>query len=130
MSANQIREIVAEKISADNPMFNVKAYPAEAPENFGSKRATQVSVFRTELTNGPSILIHEVAIELMVGKSDEDYLDESLDEVLLSIQRIPGLTWSSATRTVFDDKYNGYRITLSAPTKNLYKEIVASEGAL
>lgn len=123
---SSVREQVAAQIKADNSTYIVKPELVGVPDNL---IGVQVAVFRTELTHTANTLTHECRIELMIGKTDEGLLDEVLDNVLLSLQRIQGLTWSSASRTVFDDKYHGYQITLTANSSNIYREIVSSEGA-
>lgn len=122
-----VRQTIANQIKSDNPTYKVKAEIASLPDNLNG---CEVRVFRTLLTPTALTLTHECNIEVLIGKPNEDDLDEALDEVLLSLQRIPGITWSNASRKIFDDKYHGYEITVSATSANIYKTLIASKGAI
>lgn len=128
--AASIREQIADQIKDDNPSFNVKAYPADSPENLGRDKA-QVSVYREALTANGTSMEHKLAIEIITGyresKEASDHLDGTLDLVLTSIERLPGILWTSADYVIFDEKFQGYKVTVTASSPNYYKNIVRSE---
>jgi hypothetical protein len=124
------RQIIADQIKADNPDFIVKAFPASAPDNLGKGKA-QVSVYRESLKPNQNSLESSLAIEIMTNAgitiAAEDDLDSVLDQVILSIERIPGVLWTDAARTDFEDKYFGYKVTVTLSSPNVYKTIVREE---
>lgn len=125
-----IRQVIADQVQRDTPEFATYTCPKGAPDGFSASRPAQVSVFRAAITNAPTQLSHGLTVELITGTSDEDTLDDYLEAVLLSLQRVPGITWSEARRTTFDTKWAGYQISVTAVTPHIYREIIASEGAL
>jgi hypothetical protein len=47
--------------------------------------------------------------------------EDALDAVLLTLQRMPGVTWSDAKRVTFEDgDYAGYSITATKYSKDHY----------
>lgn len=129
-----VREQVADQIKTDNALYNVYPFPKSAPDNLG-KTKVQVSVYRSDLqtlSENPNALQHNLIIEVLVGQTvgdkAEDALDDALDNVLLSLQRIQGAQWSTAERTVFDEKYIGYKINASAYSDNVYQSIVLTDA--
>lgn len=127
------RTIVANAIKADNPSFIVRDFP-EVPENVPTGKA-HVSIWRTDIKsvdNSPNVLEHPLTIQVIVpvtsGSAAENAADDALDAVLLSLQRIEGLTWSLAERSNFDDVFVGYQITASVHSENPYLSQVLKEG--
>jgi len=59
----------------------------------------------------------------------EAELDDLLDDILFSLQRIDGVTFDSAERTVFADSFQGWTIKCHADSKNVYTTTVRSERA-
>lgn len=123
---SSVREKIGTQIQSDNPGFIVKTELANAPDNLSG---TRVHVFRSALSKTANTLSHECTVEVMIGKLDEDELDTVLDEILLSLQRIEGLDWSSVNRRIFDEKFHGYEITCSANSENVYRSAILSERA-
>lgn len=124
------RELIANQIKADNPAFAVKAFLASAPDGLGAGK-TFVSVYRESIKPNQNNLEMDFSIEVMTPQGTtvaaEDALDVALDSVLLSLERIPGVLWSEAVRTNFDDKYFGYKLSVNLTSPNVYKSIVRDE---
>lgn len=124
---------IATQISDDNPTFTVRDYGAPLPENLGAG-AVLVQVYRITLAPHAqaNVLTHTCRVELVVGSKDpaqaEASLEDALDEVLLSLQRMPGISWSTAERSVFNESMNGWTVTCSADSKNIYREHVLAES--
>lgn len=123
---SSVREMIGTQISTDNPTYFVKTELASAPDNLSG---TRVHVFRSGLSKSASSLTHECTVEVMIGKLNEDELDDALDNILLSLQRIEGLDWSAVNRRIFDEKYHGYEITCSANSANVYRSAILNERA-
>lgn len=123
------RTTIKNAIKADNPAFIVDSYP-NLPDHLG-KGKVHVSVWRTDLKTypqQPNALEHslniQIAIPLTTGDTAEDAADEAIDAVLLSLQRIEHLSWSTAERVSFDEAFIGYKITASATSINPYRTAV------
>jgi hypothetical protein len=124
------RQLIADQIKRDNPGFTVKAFGAGAPDNLGAGK-TFVQVYRESIKPDQNNLQMDFFIEVMTPAGTtiaaEDALDVALDSVLLSLERIPGVLWSEAARTNFDDKYFGYKLSVNLTSPNVYKTIVRNE---
>lgn len=123
------RTTVADQIKLDNATFIVADYPT-LPENLGKARV-HVAVWRTDIKSvpeTPNVLEHPLTIQVVVpvtsGAIAESAADDALDAVLLSLQRIEGLSWSTAERSNFDDAFVGYQITASVFSSNIYRTAV------
>jgi hypothetical protein len=126
------RNIIADAIKADNPPFIVRNFP-ELPENVPTGKA-HVSVWRDEVKTvdkAPNVLEHPLVIQVISsvtsGSAAEDAADDALDAVLLSLQRIEGLTWTSAERMDFAEAFVGYKISASVFSENVYLSQVLKE---
>lgn len=129
MSNESVRSQIAAQIKADNPGYGVVAFGAAAPENLGARKV-RVSVFRKSLDIGTNRLTHNMTIEVITAgfsEAAEDGLDAVLDQVILSLGRMPGVVVTSAERATFDDKFLGYQITAEAVSTDVYREIIAQE---
>lgn len=119
-----IRQMVADKIKADNPLFIVKAHPVAVPENLAK---VFVSVYRESVANAPQLAALTESLKVLVispkANTDiaENDLENALDAVLTTVQNIPGIQWSSAERATFADSFIGYEINVTANTENPYK---------
>ncbi len=128
-----VREQIADRIIEDNPAYWVTPHPRSIPENLGAGKVC-VSVSREELT-APSanVLTHRIRVELAIGgqytANTEDLLDEALDNLLLSVQRLDGVRFVRAGRVAFDEKWPGYQVDLEADSNNVYRETVIQERA-
>lgn len=126
-----VRAIIAEQIRTDNPSWLVREYASPAPDAL-SKGKVFCSVSRASLVPREQAyaLTHNIIIEVLVssqGATTEDDSDEALDRVLLSLQRIPGVSWDRATRAAFDSRFFGYQVEASADSKNVYRQQVIEE---
>ena len=130
MSELTLREKVATQIKTDNPDFTVKAFMASAPDNLGANKV-HVAVWREALEPNQLNLGHNLTAEVLMKVANtlkgEEALDAALDEVLLSIERMPGVLWTSADRAVFDDKFVGYKVSIRITSPNVYKNLVREE---
>ncbi|QCO98968.1 hypothetical protein FCN77_16260 [Arthrobacter sp. 24S4-2] len=122
--AEAIRQMVADKIKADNAGFIVKAFPVSLPE---ALTKVYVSVYRETLTNAPQLAAVTESLKIVVigpkigTDVAENELEDALDAVLRSVQALNYIQWSTAERATFSDKYQGYEINLTANTENPYK---------
>jgi len=124
------RQIIADQIKADNPQFAVVAFPNSAPTTVRTGSA-YVSVFRESIKPNQNSLESSLKVQVICNAgttiASEDDLDAALDQVILSIERIPGVLWTEATRAVFDEKYFGYELAVTLSSPNVYKNIVRDE---
>lgn len=124
------RTTIANAIKADNATYIVCDYP-DLPENIPSGKA-HVSVYRTDIKaapNTPNVLEHLLNIQVLIpvtsGAAAENAADEALDNILLSLQRLEGVSWSTAERANFgDNAFIGYQITASIFSTNVYRTSV------
>lgn len=47
----------------------------------------------------------------------DDALDDTLDTLALAIEGIPGLIWTTSERIVLEDRWHGWRLTLTTHAK-------------
>lgn len=130
------RTIVAEQIQADNTGYKVYAFPYFPAE----VREPVVSVWRTDVAaspDSPNLIRHSLQVQVYAGATLEEKaeaeLDELLDAVLLSLQRLPSIGGVTSERVVFGDEsrgqFTGWKILCFADSANVYKQTVLSEGA-
>lgn len=126
------RQDIAAQIKADCPRWIVQDYPF-TPSTVTARRPV-VSVFRPDLGPGPKqyTLKHELTINLYgdatAGAKAEALLDDYLDEVMLSLERVPGFKFDKATRMTYrDETIAGWQITGSVISPNVYRVAVLEE---
>lgn len=125
---------IAAQIRADNTPYVVKTYPYE-PENVDPGQPVVV-VFRTELSphpKSPNLLQHSVAIQIYGAMTSGDIaeaeLDNYLDAVMLSLQRIGTVEVRTAKRIAFvDSTFQGWEIECTWDSSNIYATTVRNEG--
>lgn len=124
------RTLLAEQFTADH---GHKVYPY--PYSPSEVRAPVIAVWRTDVDphpSSPGLLRHTLTVNAYVGKAlgeeAEDALDDLLDDVLLSLQRVEGVTVTKSERTVFKDVFQGWDITCYADSANVYKQTILAEG--
>jgi hypothetical protein len=130
-----VREQIAAQIRADNGTFIVQGFPTGLPENMAGKgpKKTYVQVYRENLApaNNGTSLIHTLKVTVIVSKQNteeaETDLEAALDLVLLSLERLAGIVYTSVDRVVLQDKYNAYEISVSCTSPNVYKNLVREE---
>lgn len=126
-----VREKIADQIKSDNSAFIVKAFPASPPDNLGAGKVL-VTVYRSALNPDKTNLTHDLEIVVITGAAtitlaSEDALDSALDQILLSLERVPGVLWTSASREVFEEKFQGYKVAVQTHSPNVYKNLVREE---
>lgn len=126
------RQIVAEQLAADQPDWNVLPY-AFQPSNVELGHPV-VTVFRSEVEPGSTVMVldHKVTIFAFgsgtKGDKAEDEMDDILDGVLLSLERIGGFTVQSAKRGDFyNQTLSGWHIETTMTSTNVYRDIVLRE---
>jgi hypothetical protein len=125
------RQILAEQFATDYPTHKVYAFPY-APTEI---RANVIAVWRTDLgphPASPGKLRHSLVINAYAGSTIEERaeaeLDDLLDDIMFSLQRIDGVTFDTAERAVFADQFQGWTIKCHADSANVYKSTILTEG--
>lgn len=126
------RQILAAQFTADHPTYKVYDYPY-FPKQVSSP---VIAVWRTNMDPHPSgqgLLRHPLTIEAYigptVGEKAEATLDDLLDAVMLSLQRLDAVTVTGATRDIFGDVFQGWTIKCYADSPNVYKQLILEERA-
>lgn len=127
------RTQLAEKIQADNPKFRVFDY-GHRPQNVNKGRPV-VTVIRTEVVPGERVLAldHTLQVLAIGAQTDpeaaEDELDDLLDAVCLSIERLREWRMTSCKRaSLFEDSFTGWVIDVTCTSPNVYRETVQKEN--
>jgi len=123
------RQTIADQLIQDYPT-KYAVYPnLYAPATNISQPA--IAVYRTAVEESANGLSHPVTIDAYgqktMGEKVEDELDEMLDDIMLSLQRLERVYEIKAARTVFKDTYQGWSITCSVSSGNVYKSAVLDE---
>lgn len=124
------RVLVAEQIEADHE--RIVACPwIYLPEQVTPGKPV-VSIYRERLDKLGLALQHHLKLDIYVsltdGKDAESEAEDALDDVLLSLQRLPGCVWSEAQRVTFADAFTGYTVTAVMHSKDAYKQVVLAEN--
>lgn len=126
------RQQVAAQILTDRPGWIVVPYPF-TPASVAPARPV-VTVIRSDLSPGSRLtgLTHELQINLYgagtVGAKTEDSLDDFLDEIMLSLERVGGFKFDKASRMTYrDETLAGWQITGSVQSANVYRQAVQNE---
>lgn len=126
------RETVAARFILDHPTYKVYAYP-HAPSEV---RSPVIAVWRTDVDphpQTPALLRHALTVQAYIGpalgEKAEATLDTLLDAVLLSLQRLPGVSVTGSERTIFQDAFQGWTVKCYADSPNVYKQQILTEGA-
>ena len=122
------RQTIADQLITDHTL-KYSIYPwMYAPTTDIRKPA--IAVYRTEVALGDK-LSHAVTIDAYGGKREgeavEDELDDLLDDIMLSLQRLERVYDIKATRSVFKDAFHGWSITCAVSSENVYKTAVLNE---
>ena len=127
------RQHIAAQIEQDHDHITAHPY-IMLPENVTLGKPV-CSVYRSTLGNGSqaNVLRHDVTIDVFVALTDgleaEAEAEDALDAVLLTLQRIPGVTWSEAKRVNFGTDFAGYTISASKFSKDHYLQTVLAENS-
>lgn len=131
------RQTVADQIITDHTLKGYKVYPY--PYFPSEVRKPVIAVWRTDLgphPSTPNALRHSVLIQAYLGKTVgeavEDTGDDVLDDIMLSLQRVEGISFDTAERTVFGTEetgqFQGWTIKCHGDSTNVYKSQVLTEG--
>jgi len=126
------RQIIADQLIEDYPTkYAVYPWMYSPATNIST---CAIAVYRTEMADhpdAPNQLRHSIAIDAYgqktQGEGVEDELDDLLDDIMLSLQRVEGVYDITAKRSVFKDSFQGWAITCSADSANVYKSTILSE---
>lgn len=126
-----VRQEVAAGIAGDNPAYRVDDYP-NTPAQV-TPNAPYVDVYLTDLAqNGEGSLTHTLRVDCYAGRTlgaeAEDEAETIRDAVLLSLQRLDHVTWSTCQRSVFHETYIGYQITAEFTSRHVYAETIRQEN--
>ena len=128
------RQIIADQLLEDYTLTKEYAVYPWMYSPTSDLRKPAIAVYRTEVADHPTApnqLRHSVAIDAYgkksMGEGVEDELDDLLDDIMLSLQRIEGVYDITAKRSVFKDSFQGWAITCSADSANVYKSTVLNE---
>jgi hypothetical protein len=126
------RQSIADQIITDYPT-KYAVYPwMYSPTT--DLRQCAIAVYRTEVGDHPTRagdLQHTVSIDAYgkktQGEAVEDELDDLLDDIMLSLQRLERVYDITAKRSVFKDAFQGWAITCTVSSGNVYKSTVLTE---
>lgn len=125
------RQHVAAQIAADNPKWVVMPY-ATVPAQVARNRPV-CSVWRStvEPAEPRSGLTHGVTVQVYAsatGERGEDELDDCLDAVMLSLERLGGLKFERAAREMYNNEtVAGWHIECSQLSENVYRSTILKE---
>jgi hypothetical protein len=128
-AAEQLRDqLVA---SMDRKSWTWKAAP-EPPANVTRKRYGVI--WRTGIGKGSrgGRLVTKLQVNIYAAKSAgealERELDDSLDQVMLAVQRITDVTFQEANRVTFAETFPGWEVLLEIEHNNYYAEAIRQEA--
>lgn len=100
------------------------------PEQVNPGRPVVV-VYRETLGRERVALEHRLKVDIYVSRQGtaeaETEAEDALDEVLLSLQRLEGCTWSEARRVTFSQVFTGYSVDAVMHSTDGYKHQVLAE---
>ena len=98
------------------------AHPKEIDAIPGTVRAV-IMLSRTEIHAPKNAGAYRQTIELVVIEprtdqegTSEDALDDTTDEIILALAKVPWLAWETATRAVYADTYPAYKFEITLAT--------------
>lgn len=127
MTAGTCRDYLAEAVRADLPGWKVEAAPAEP----GQVRRGEpfLAIWRASMGPGDSVfnLTHDMEMDLYGAKdantaATEEELEGHLDQLLLVLESLELFQFQRAERMTFKSVFQGYKITGSITTENIYRK--------
>lgn len=121
-----VRQEVADKLTADNPTFIVKAHPVSAPSGIPAGKVW-VNVYRESfvVADNNGHITHNLKVTVAIPKQNSDVaeneLDAAVDAVMLSLESMNDVYWQEATRDILGDTFESYTISLQAIRPQVYK---------
>lgn len=118
------RGVIAQRIHDAHPSWTVTAHPT-APDHLG-RGGVYCAIYRTTITKatGQAALTHALTVDLYgastLTPAAEDQLDDLLDDLLLTIARMPDTVWTTTERTTLEDAFHGWRTTLEVHSPDVY----------
>ncbi len=125
MDSSSARGQIAHALQTEHPTWVVKAFPF-TPENVARGKPV-ISVFRPTLSRNTlaNVLDHALTITIFAASVDnnkaEDELDDTLDALLLTLQGVPGFTWSTCERQNFKNEIAGIQISATIRSRDIYR---------
>lgn len=126
------RQTLAAALEADHPKWVVLPYLIQ-PQNVTLGKPL-VCVFREQVNPGANVthLTHKLSViaygARTAGDKAEDELDDLLDGVLLTVERLKGWNYTEASRDeFFEGTFTGWRIGVSMTSPNVYRTIIHEE---
>lgn len=127
MSAATARAYLGEAVKAALPEWKVETAPAEPAQV--RKGKPFLAIWRATLSPGDTVFNLSHAMELdLYGSKDandsttEEELEGHLDELLTVLESLELFQFSQAERMTFKSVYQGYKITGSIITENIYRK--------
>lgn len=124
------RQLIAQQIKADHDRMLVCPW-VYLPEQVTPGHPV-VAVYRERMLRQGTVLEHQLKLDLFISLTDGDEAEaeaeDALDDVLLSLQRIEGCTWSDVQRVTFGGDFAGYTVTASMHSTDIYKQTIAAEN--
>lgn len=97
-----------------------------------NKDQPAVAVWRASLERQGLGLVHELTINLYLSRTAdeaaEDEQEDALDDLLTSLQRCKGATWTRAERQVWEQVISGWQITCQFASEDIYRQVVLAGG--
>jgi hypothetical protein len=128
------RQTIADQLISDHTATKEYAVYPWLYSPTSDLRKPAIAVYRTDVEphpTNPNLLRHPVTIDAygkkVIGEAVEDELDDLLDDIMLSLQRIDGVYDVKAKRSTFKDSFHGWTITLHVDSENIYKTVVLNE---
>lgn len=121
------RAYLEEAVRAALPRWKVEAAPAEADQV--RRGAPFLAIWRTTVGPGDSVfnLRHSMQLDLYGARDandskTEEELEGYLDQLLLVLDALELFTFQEAERVTFKNIFQGYKITGSITTENIYRK--------
>ena len=98
-----------------------------------AKDQPAVAVWRASMERQGVGILHQLTINLYLPKASNDdaaetEAEDALDDLLTSLQRVKGASWSRAERQVFDQVISGWQITCQLASEDVYRQAVLAGG--
>lgn len=126
-AANTCRAYLGEAVKAAHPEWKVETAPAEPGQ---VKRGVPfLAIWRATLNPGDSVfnLSHSMELDLYGAKDSNDSATEEelegyLDQLLTVLESLELFQFAQAERMTFKNVFQGYKITGSITTENIYRK--------
>lgn len=126
-AANTCRAYLGEAVQAAYPSWKVETAPAEPGQV--RRGVPFLAIWRATLNPGDSVfnLSHSMELDLYGSKdandSDtEEELEGYLDQLLTVLESLELFQFREAERMTFKNVFQGYKITGSITTENIYRK--------